>query len=392
MPIRRLIQRRLAKPLRESPAVALLGPRQAGKTTLAKGLSSARRGRYYDLELEQDRLRLDLEWDACTQQKRLVVLDEAQAHPEVFPRLRAAIDADRGRTGRFLLLGSVSPALMREVSESLAGRLALVELTPFLWRELESDPQRERLWAVGGYPDGGLLRPSRFPKWQSDYLDLLAQRDLPNWGLSAAPSLTRRLMRMLAAVHGQAWNASAIARSLGIDFKTVNRYVDYLEGAYLLRRLEPLHANIKKRLVKSPKLYWRDSGVLHSLLRLADRRQLLDQAWVGASWEGFVIEQTLGHVAALGIEHDAAFFRTSDGREIDLVLDVGLERFAIEIKLTSHPSPQDMQRLDAMGQWIDASRRILISRTPTPVQTDEKVSCDLPWFLKNLRDLLAPDD
>jgi predicted AAA+ superfamily ATPase len=384
MLIPRLMERRVRCLLKETPAVALLGPRQSGKTTLSTQIAGPLRGHYFDLELETDRLRLDLEWEESVQGSRLVVIDEAQAWPELFPRLRAAIDADRRRTGRFLLLGSVSPSLMREISESLAGRLALADLTPFLWSELGSETQRRRLWTMGGYPDGGCLRPSSFPKWQSDYLDLLAQRDLPNWGLPAVPAMTRRLMRMLAAVHGQVWNASAIARSLGIDFKTVNRYLEYLEGAYLIRRIEPFHVNIKKRLVKSPKLYWRDSGLLHSLLRLTEPTRLFEQPWVGASWEGFVIEQVLGHLAASGHEHQASFLRTSDGREIDLLIDLGDQRWAIEIKLSSRPAPEDMRRLDAVADWVEADRRILISRVSSPTESERRISCDLGWFLGNL--------
>ena len=369
------------------PAVALLGPRQSGKTTLAKRLAAARRSLYFDLEVESDQLRLDVEWEDLVGGRRLMILDEAQAWPDIFPRLRAAIDAERGRAGRFLLLGSVSPALMREVSESLAGRLALAELTPLLLAELQSDAQRGRLWNLGGYADGGILRPSRYPRWQSDYLDLLAQSDLPNWGLPAAPATTRRLMRMLAAVHGQTWNASSLARSLGVDFKTLNRYLEYLEGAYLLRRLEPFHANLKKRLVKSPKIFWRDPGLLHSLLQLADPKALLDQPWVGASWEGFVIEQILGHLSALGREHRPTFLRTSDGREIDLLLDVGGKRWAFEIKLSSRPTPDDMQKLESIADWVEADRRILVSRVSSATESRARISCGLPWLIENLERL-----
>lgn len=309
-----------------------------------------------------------------------------QRHEE--SRQRAAIDADRRRTGRFLLLGSVSPALMQSVSEAPTGRLALVELSPFLWQELENDAQRRRLWLTGGYPDGGILRPSRFPRWQTDYLQLLAQRDLPTWGLPAAPRVTTRLMRMLAAVHGQTWNGAALGRSLGLDAKTLVRYVDFLEDAYLVRRLPPYHANLKKRLVKAPKLYWRDSGLAHALLGVETERRLLTQPWVGASFECYVIEQILGHLATLGHRAAPYYLRTHDGHELDLILEVGDSRWSVEIKLTTQPARRDLQRLKALSDAIGAERRILLSRSSEVVESKSGVACDLPWLLDNLGRLL----
>ncbi len=243
--------------------------------------------------------------------EKLVVLDEAQSRPEVLIRLRGAIDEDRKRTGRFLLLGSISPAPITQVSESLAGRLALVELSPLLQSKLEA-PSRARLWLTGGFPDGGALIPEAFPVWQADYLQLLVQRDLPAWGLPARPQTTDRLIHMLAAVHGQVWNAIQLGKSLGLSYHTVNGYLDFLEGAFLIRHLLPFHANFKKRLVKRPKIYWRDSGVLHALLGVENQESLLKQPWVGASWEGYVVEQALGMLAALGIRYEAWYLRTSD--------------------------------------------------------------------------------
>jgi len=381
----RLVQRQLRVALREQPAAALLGPRQVGKTTLARSLG----GTYFDLELETERLRLDLEWEQLVKAKGLLVLDEAQVFPEIFPRLRAAIDSERRRTGRFLILGSVSPQLMRSVSDALTGRLALVELTPFLWTELESDTQRRRLWLAGGYPDGGILRPSRFPNWQLDYLELLAQRDLPNWGLTAAPRLTMRLMRMLAAAHGQAWNGAAMGRSLGLDAKTVSRYVDFLEGAYLIRRLPPYHANLKKRMVKAPKIYWRDSGLAHALLGVGAERQLLEQPWVGASFECHVIEQIIGQVQALGYRAQYYFLRTHDGHEIDFVLEVGGSRWAVECKLSTQPDQRDLARLTLLADAIGAKYRILLSRSSKIIESSAGIVCDLPWLLENLKRLIA---
>lgn len=373
-----LVHQRLA----ESPAVALTGPRQAGKTTLARSLG----GLYFDLEQESERLRLDLEWSRVAAGQDLVILDEAQTWPEVFPRLRGAIDEDRRRNGRFLLLGSVSPALMTQVSESLAGRLSLIELTPLLWSEVPDEAVPERLWLRGGFPDGGILEPGAFPRWQTDYLELLVLRDLPEWGLQARPQTTRRLVRMLAAVHGQTWNASQVGKSLGLSYHTVDSYLDYLEGAFLVRRLPAYHANLKKRLVKSPKVFWRDSGVLHSLLNTPDYRSLLAQPWVGASWEGFVIEQILGHLSALGRRHQAFHLRTSDGQEIDLLLEIEGELWAVEAKLTASPSPADMRRLDRVADLVGAGRRWLITQADTVIGDEGRAVGNLGWAVERLRE------
>ena len=371
--LRRHIGTVLRERLRRCPAVALVGARQCGKTTLAKALG----GRYYDLEQASDRLRLDLEWDVVASSQRLVILDEAQTWPELFPRLRGAIDADRGRNGRFLLLGSVSPALMRRVSESLAGRLGLVELAPFALSELPKATQRARRWLQGGYADGGVRNGRGFPTWQLDYLALLAQRDLPDWGLPAPPRTTDRLLRMLAAAHGQEWNATAIGKSLGLSYHTVNGYLDYLEGAFLVRRLDAYHANIRKRLVKRPKVYWRDTGLLHALMNVQDVPALLHQPWVGASWEGFVIDQALVALQHAGLPHSAWHLRTADQREIDLLLAVAGELWALEVKLTTGPRPADLARLNATADLVEANRRILVCQQCERVETETQVVCDV---------------
>ncbi len=371
-----LIRDRLA----EYPAVALVGARQCGKTTLARAIG----GRYFDLEQESDRLKLDLEWESLAAGDQLVILDEAHSWPQVFARLRGTIDRDRRRTGRFLVLGSVSPALMLPVSESLAGRLSLVELTPLLLSELETTSSKRRRWLCGGYPDGGVLKVKQFPHWQLNYVSLLAQRDLPMWGLPAKPQTTERLLRMLAALHGQEWNASQVGSSLGLSYHTVNSYLDYLTGAFLIRKLPPYQANIRKRLVKRPKVYWRDTGILHALLNVPDEEALLCQPWVGASWEGHVIEQAVGMLTAKGILFDAYYFRTNDGYEIDLVLDFGKELWAIEIKLTSEPGAADIAKLDKTADMIQAHRRFLISQTAETTGDGRRMSCSLGEFLNYL--------
>ena len=368
----------IKKRLRSNPAVVLVGPRQSGKPTLACTLSS----KFFDMEQEADRLKLNLDWDDVESGKRLVVFDEAQSWPELYNRLRGSIDRDRKRMNRFLLTGSVSPALMRQVSESLAGRCAVVELTPLSYMEVKRPAQREKLWLHGGFPDGGLLRGGEFPHWQLDYLDILAQRDLPLWGLPARPQVTQRLFRMLAAVHGQTWNASAIGRSLGLSHHTVSGYLDYLEGAFLIRRIQPYHANLKKRLVKSPKVFWRDSGLLHALLQADSRDALLARPWVGASWEGFVIEQLLAAVQAHDVPASVYFLRTSDGHEIDLVVETSQELWAMEVKLTTSPRLEDMRRLNHLADLIGADRQFLVSQTRRIIERDDKVSCNLTWLVE----------
>ncbi len=384
--ITRQVQSLVEQRLLDYPAVALVGPRQCGKTTLAKTVG----GHYFDLEQEPDQLRLDLAWDDLVAGDELVILDEAQSWPEVFDRLRGAIDRDRKRMGRFLLLGSVSPTLMTQVSESLAGRLSLIELTPLLLTELKSEASRKRRWLCGGYPDGGVLRPRAFPQWPIDYLKLLAQRDLPSWGLPAKPRVTDRLVRMLAAVHGQIWNASQIGKGLGLSYHTVNSYVDYLIGAFLIRLLPSYQANIRKRLVKNPKVYWRDTGLLHAVLNTPDERSLLGQPWVGASWEGFVIEQSVGELSSIGVPFDAYYLRTSDGYELDLVLELAGELWAVEVKLTSSPGPATMRRLDTTADLIGASRRYLVCQVREASGDDRRRVCDLPTFLADLRRGIDP--
>lgn len=381
--IERLSQHLIKKRLAQYPAVALVGPRQCGKTTLAHMMG----GNYFDLEQQSEQLRLDLSWDDLLESEKLVILDEAQSWPDVFLRLRGAIDQDRKRMGRFLLLGSVSPWLMHQVSESLAGRLSLIELTPFLITELETKASQDRLWLHGGYADGGVLKKTAYPQWQLDYLSLLAQRDLPAWGLPAKPQVTDRLFRMLAALHGQIWNASGVGKSLGLTYHTLDSYLDYLEGAFLIRRLPSYQANIRKRLIKSPKVFWRDSGLAHALLNVPDEKALIAQPWVGASWEGFVIEQTIGELSARGINFSHYYFRTSDQYELDLVLDFGKELWAVEVKLTASPSHEDMARLNKTADMIKATHRFLVSKAKQASGSKHMVSCNLTNFMEHLKTL-----
>ena len=377
--IRRLAIPHIKSLLSRSPSVALLGPRQSGKTTLARTFSSLA----FDLENKEELTSLDVRWpDLLRTVGKPLILDEAQEYPAIFPRIRTAIDKQRKRNGRFLILGSVSQALMKNVSESLAGRVALFELSPFLLGEVSEE---NRLWLMGGYPGGGILKKSQFPKWQSDYLETLYQRDLPLWGLPAKPQITSRLFAMLAAVHGQIWNGSQIGSGLGLSYHTVNSYLNFLQNAFLIRVLNPYFPNIQKRLIKSPKVYWRDSGLLHALLQVSSYDDLLHQPWVGFSWEGWVIEQVVGFLKTQLIPHEAYFYRTSSGQEVDLVLKVYGTLVACEIKLTTSPDLRDVARLKEIGKEIGAKKFIFISRNQNTTKSSDTLVTNVAGFLDNLK-------
>ena len=373
--ITKLVRIRLEK----YPAVGLVGPRQSGKTTLAKSL----KGLYFDLEIESDRLKLDAQWPEIIDSDRLIILDEAQTMPDVFPRIRSAIDKQRKRRGKFMILDSVSPTLMKQVSESLTGRLGLVELAPFVIHELP-EKQIDDFWLYGGFPDGGILDTTQYPHWENDYLTLLTQRDLPQWGLPAKPMLTQRLLKMVAAVHAQCWNASQIGSSLGLNYQTVNSYLEYVQGSFIIRLLDSFAANISKRVKKSPKIYFRDSGLLHSLMQVQNLDDLFSRPWVGASWEGFVIEQIVNNLKAADKVFNPYYLRTSDQYEIDLILDFGNRLYAIEIKLTSSPDSDDVKRFRKASDLIKADKSILISRTREYIATDKFISANIRQALSFL--------
>ena len=333
----RLASPRIARALARSPAVALLGPRQVGKTTLARGAAAARPGStYLDLETAADLARLaDPARFFAARRDRLVVLDEVQNAPGVFAELRADIDADR-RPGRFLLLGSASFRLLRQ-SQTLAGRLEVVDMAPLLLPEVARRFEDiERLWIRGGFPGSFVPEPeSDSWQWRQDFVRHFLNVDLPAFGVGIDPPSMRRFWRMLAHLHGQLLNASALSRSLGVSAPTVGRWLDHLVDALVVRRLEPWHANLGKRLVKSPKVYLRDAGLLHALLDIRDAGALSGHPSAGASWEGFVIEQVC---ARLPPNVPVSFYRTAAGAELDLVVETRGRRIGIEAKLSSAPT------------------------------------------------------
>jgi len=377
--IDRKLRKIIVSRLKSFPAVALLGPRQSGKTTLAKTFSTA----YYDLEIESEKLRLDLQWENSIRSDQLIILDEAQNFSDIFPRVRNAIDRKRDRYGRFLILGSVSPGLMKQVSEFLTGRIAICELSPFSLQEVKGKKE-DHMWLMGGFPDGGILKQSQFSIWQKNYLDLLAMRDLPLWGLPATPQVTQRLFKMLAVGNGTIWNASQVGKSMGLSYHTVNSYLNYLEQAYLIRKLQPFFINIKKRLVKSPKVFWRDTGLLHTLMGIRSIDELIVQPWVGSSWEGWVIEQILVWLKTQDRMFEAYYFRTNDGRELDLVLKLNGKIWAFEIKLSSTPGRDDLDRLRRTAAMIRADEMVLVSRTRKEISGAGVVSTNISGILRRI--------
>ena len=330
-----------------SPAIVLLGPRQVGKTTLAKTMAQGYPGALsLDLQLAGDREKL-VAGSGFLQAHRdkLVVLDEVQYVPEVFAQLRPEIDALR-RPGRFLLLGSASGKLLQQSSESLAGRVSYLELTPLQVREvMRSDPKADaeldlltlqKLWLRGGFPVSYTAPTDALSfSWRTDFISTFLNRDIREFGVNVPAQTLHRFWRMTAHLHGQLFNASSIAASLGgISHTTVGRYLDSLVDTMMLRRLEPHFVNVGKRLVKSPKVYVRDCGLLHALLNIPDVNSLIGHPMAGHSWEGLMVEQICALVPKGA---DVSFYRTAAGAELDVVVELGSKKYGFEIKFSSAP-------------------------------------------------------
>lgn len=327
------------------PAVLILGPRQCGKTTLAKHFLS---GEYFDFEKPSDYeiFADNIEFSLSRFQEPLI-FDEAQIMPELFPVLRSKIDDLRERCGRFYLLGSVNPELIKSISESLAGRVGILELTPFLYSETTSlEIEFPEFWLRGGYPDAlKEIKASRWIHWQENYIRTFIERDIPRHGKKISARRMRRLFAMIAHLHGGILNSSELGKSLDISYHTVNDYLDILEGYYLIRRLQPYHSTIKKRTVKSPKIYVRDSGVLHYLLGISNERLLLESPKRGHSWESMMIEQLIGMEQMINTGSQFYFYRTHAGADIDLIVDRGMEKIGYEFKCSMSVGKKDFMNL-----------------------------------------------
>lgn len=325
-------QQAIQTALGRSRIVALIGPRQVGKTTLARQFLSPDSPNYFDLEDPVSVVRLAEPMTALSPLSGLVVIDEVQRAPEIFPVLRVLADRD-GLPARFLLLGSASPALLRQASESLAGRIEVIEISGFGLDEI-GEGNADGLWQRGGFPLSYLAGSEADSRaWRKQFIQTFIERDLPQLGFNIPAQAMGRFWAMLAHYHGQVWNAAEPARSLGISEATVRRYLDLLTGTFLVRQLPPWHENIGKRQVKAPKIYVRDSGLLHQLLGMADAAALLNHPKCGASWEGFVLEEAMRRVKP----DEAYFWATHAGAELDLLLFKDGQRLGFEIKRADAP-------------------------------------------------------
>ena len=365
---------RLRRALGRARVVALLGPRQSGKTTLARRLVDPRSRNYFDLEEPATLARLEEPMTALAALRGVVVIDEIQRRPELFPVLRVLADR-RPLPARFLVLGSASPALLRQTSESLAGRIEFAPIGGFNLEELGT-ARLERHWLRGGFPRAYLARNEADSSvWRREFVSTFLERDVPQLGAAVSGTTLLRFWTMLAHWHGQLWNAAEPARALGVSEPTVRRYLDLLSNLFMVRQLQPWHENISKRQVKAPKIYLRDSGILHHLLGIRTAEGLLAHPKAGASWEGYVIEQVLA-----ALEHDEAYFwATHQGAELDLLLMRGRRRYGVEIKRADAPRSTPSMHRALTDLKLD--RLLVIYPGTSDYRLGERVhACPAAWL------------
>lgn len=349
-----------------NPVTAILGPRQCGKTTLALSISETIKSTLFDLEDPADfELLKSNPKQIFTGLEGLVIIDEIQRLPELFPLLRVLADeADSKR--KYLILGSTSPDLIRNSSESLAGRIGFVNLTGFRLNEAGTENLRN-LWLRGGFPRSYLaLNDDQSYKWRHDFIQTFLERDISMYGFNIPPLTLRRFWQMLAHYHGQVWNGAEFARAMGVSEPTVKRYLDILTGTYMIRQLQPWYENLKKRQVKAPKVYIRDSGILHALLTLEDDK-IITHVKVGASWEGFVIEQIMQVLNT----RDCYFWRTHTGAELDLMVVKNGKKLGFEIKYSD--VPKITRSMNSVIEDLSLDKLFLIYQGKRKIQLQERI-------------------
>jgi len=373
----------IEKKLSHNPAVALLGPRQVGKSTLAGIICDAfPDSLYLDLEREKDKAMLNnTEAFFAANSDRLICLDEIQKVPDIFPFIRGYLDRNK-RNGQLLILGSASRDLIKQSSQSLAGRISYQEITPLLFSEILPE-QFNKLWLRGGLPRSFLASSDDVSfEWRLDYIRTFLERDIPQLGFNIPAEKLNRFWRMLAHVHGQTLNASKLGDSMGISSHSIKSYIDILEQIFLIRVLLPFETNLKKRLIKSPKIYIRDSGLLHALLDIDYYNNLLSNPVYGSSFEGYIIENILSYLP----RWRGYFYRTSNGAEIDLILQKGTTTIAVEIK--SSATPTVSKGFYTILKEINANKAFVVGQIESSYSlNDEVTATNLPLLLEALRTL-----
>lgn len=371
--------KQLSTALRRSPVVAILGPRQCGKTTIARRFESSESIEYFDLESQPDLQRLQNPELVLGPLQGIVILDEIQRMPFLFSTLRVLVDRPE-TTARFLILGSASPELVKNVSETLAGRVEFIQLSGFDIRETGSD-RWQSLWLRGGFPRSFLADSDDDSfAWREGFIQTFLERDIPQLGITIPSTAMRRFWTMLAHYHGQLWNASELARSMGLTDKTVRSYLDILTGTFMIYQLQPWHENIGKRQVKSPKIYFRDTGLLHGLLSIVDMHSLYGHPRVGASWEGFALSQFLQIVRPV----QPFFWSSYSGADLDLLFFHRGRRYGVEFKFNEAPKATKSMRIALSDLNLEHLWIIFPGARPFPI--DDKLST---WPLRHIPSLVA---
>ncbi len=368
----------------------LVGGLGVGKTVVARRFN----GHYYDLRQPIERKRLLAEWRRVIRGEQRVILDDSHLMPELFPLLLGELNRLLEKPFRKILLVSpVLPSRLRELPPEVARHIKVAKLSPLMLCELGTKGDLDRLWFYGGYADGGLFSKRNYPSWQQSHLRRLVEDKLPRLGIPTAPDVTFRLLQELAAAHGQPWNASATARRLQLDYRKVDAYVDFLDDAFLVRKLPAFAADTNKRVTRRPIVYLRDSGLRHALLGIGDLDELHDQGLSETSWTGFVIEQFLAFLDTERSDYKVSHFRTSDGYGLDLVLEIADEVWVFQMLPSTSVNQRDTALLQKVADMIGADVRVLVVRSKQSIEHGNAMIVNLPWLFEKFEHarLWSPD-
>ncbi len=383
--LNRLIREKVTTYSELFPAVLIIGPRQCGKTTLVKETIE---GQYFDLEKLSDYAYFDNDLELAFKSiQGPIIIDEAHLMPKLFSFLRSHIDEKRKKNGQIYLLGSVNPLLIKEISESLAGRIGIIDMTPLLLQEIESKSKPDTHWFRGGFPDAFLAETdSHWSIWQENYIRTFVERDVGRHNLDLSSAQSHQFLRMVAQYHGNILNASELGKAMGVSYHTINRYLDILEACFIIRRLTPYYHNTLKRLVKSPKIYIRDSGLLHALHNIQNEQDSFYSPKRGNSFEGYAIEQIIASSIIKNKKSEFFYYRTHAGLEVDLIEQRGINNhIGYEIKTASHASKKEGRGISQLIKDGIVQKGYIICMTERPYPINDKIT------VTNLSTLLTPN-